>query len=107
MSNFYQRWRKQRVAINNSEWTPIAPVDHMDYVALRCDDSAIVYRTDLLDSATEDTLGQGVQDGVIGATTGPHGIWNNLNSSRFLANVPIVWVKSVASEATLIVTWVL
>jgi hypothetical protein len=103
----YPRWQKRRVAIASNDWTPVVAPHHFDYVALRCDDSPVVYRTDKDDPNTEDEMPAGVQDGVTGAASGPHFRWSEVNRSRFPEGYIVCWVKSTQPTAELIVTWVL
>jgi hypothetical protein len=103
----YPRWSKQLVAVSSSDWTPIVAPFSYDYLALRCDSSALVYRTDKDDPATEDQMPAAVQDGVTGANSGPHKDWSTSNRARFPKGIFACWVKSVQPSATLIVTWVL
>jgi hypothetical protein len=108
MSNSeWPRWRKARVAVNASEWTPLVAPDDYDFLALRCDTSALIYRTDKDDPDTEDQMPAAVQDGVTGANTGPHLNWAHNNRSRFRKGVTVCYVKSAQATATVIITWIL
>lgn len=104
-----RRWVKQRVEVNNADWTPIVPPLDFDYFGFRCDTSALVYRTAQDDESTEDTVSQYVQDGVIATMIlrfyRPVG--GILIRCRFKAGLPVCYVKSVSPTATAIVTWVL
>lgn len=98
------RWRKQRLPITNAAWTPVTAPMEADYVAFRCDTSAIVYRTDAADPLSEDTLPAGAQESVIGARTTSRtaaSYWEH----RFGDGEAICLVRSVEPTAILIVTW--
>jgi hypothetical protein len=108
MPNYeWPRWRKARVVVNSSNWTPIVAPDDYDFMALRCDTSALVYRTDQDDPDTEDEMPAAVQDGVTGANTGPHLNWAHNNRSRFRKGTPVCYVKSSQITATVVITWIL
>jgi hypothetical protein len=103
----YSRWVKQRVAVTNSDWTPITPAHPREYFAMRCDSSAIILRTDKDDPDTEDAFGQYAEESVMGSGIA---VWDSeygtAKSFRFPAGVPVCWVKSVEATATVVVTWV-
>lgn len=93
---------KLAVAITNSEWTPVvAPMD-CNYFAIRCATSHVTTRTDAADAATEDALEEDVQDGVIGGYLAIPS-----RQRRFRQGETVVYVKSDATTAVLITTWVL
>lgn len=104
-----KRWVKQRVTVSHDDWTPIVPPMDFDYLAFRCDSSALLYRTDVADEDTEDSLAQYAQDGVTGSFSVRyfHNTIGTLVRCRFQADVPVCYVKSVAASAVVVVTWIL
>lgn len=105
-----QRFVKARLMVNEEDWTPVVPPSDMDYLAIRCEDSAIKIRTDPDDANTEDTIPAGIQDGVASSNTSnyvghEHARWRVTNSGADVA----CYLQSPegAGEQTVIITWVL
>ena len=106
-----QRFVKARLTVNESDWTPVVPPSDMDYLAIRCEASAIKIRTDPDDANTEDEIPAGIQDGVASSNTSnyvghEHARWRR----RSAEDVDVAcYLQSPAGqgEQTVILTWVL
>lgn len=106
----YPRWQKQRVELTSTDWVAVAPPYSFDYVSFRCDTSAVVYRTNVDDADSEDTLPSTITDGIVGsgaAGTIPPISRFMEDRSRFPVGQTVFYAKSVKPTATLLVTWVL
>ncbi len=96
---------KSRFAITTTDWTAItAPVDANYFALKNADGSALLLRSDMNDSQTEDTLAAGGQETV---TSGPNLSFISQGRPRFSSGSTVLWVKATAGTGPVIVTWVL
>jgi hypothetical protein len=107
--NSYPRWWKTTVIANDTEWTPVVAPENMAYIALRCDASALLYRTNVDDPLSEDSLPAGFQDGVTAGLPERLFNWPSVNRSRFIKGEAACYVRlpNGTPTASVHVTWVL
>lgn len=95
MAEYY---RKLRLAIDNTSWTPVVLPFEYRQLILRCDTADVKIRTEVADSSTEDTFVSGVQEVVslsykVGSPEG--------------TTKPPAFLQAVAGSPTVIVTCII
>ncbi len=97
-SNFYA---KRKLTIDTVTWTAVvAPID-CDSLAMRNDTASTKIRTDSADPNTEDTIGAGVQEGIIAPIHEPAPF-----PVRFKNGDTICYLQAVSGTGPVILTFV-